>query len=568
VERQQKAKLAKTNSTNRNDLQRKVAPQKPTISHPILQLQRKIGNQAVQRLLNSGGIQAKLQISQPRDAYEQEADRVADQVMRMPDPRVQRTCAASEAGATPCRSCGGKAASGQCKADHENQAEPVSAARNNFVDNLGSGRALDRETRAFFESRFGADLGDARVHSGEQAAAISKSVNAKAFTVGRSIAFGSGEYAPGTAMGRKLLAHELTHVLQQKGGLPHLTSSSDGYGVQPGAAFESKSKYQADAAERSASPLVTLQRQSDEPPGPPDLPDPRGCSFDFAKIERLFKGDKTVALEVLNCCNTDPKLAICTAEIIEAARKALGLSEDRCPEPFKPGAGEFKGLCCEKNKQDAEHCCSNERANLLSGTCCPPRTFFDGGQCRSLNVPPLPQSCLPSQKTTLGECCFLPLVPQGALCGLPAPKPPIPPLPPPTPFPSAVKIFFGPDKPAQGASGSTDLSQNLTKDGAENFADLVRQLHENSQLKVQLVGRASPEGNEDYNLDLGRRRAEMIAGALQAKGIDPNRITDPQGQELRSECQRVRAGVFTCGEAGATGPSDRQVLARVFREEK
>ena len=54
---------------------------------------------------------------------------------------------------------------------------------------------------------------------------------------------------------------------------------------------------------------------------------------------------------------------------------------------------------------------------------------------------------------------------------------------------------------------------------------------------------------------------------LERKGIDPTRIADPQVHELRSECLRVRAGVFTCGKAGATGPSDRQVLARVFKSE-
>jgi hypothetical protein len=84
MERLQTTKLTKANSTSRNNLQARSAPQKPALLHPVLQLQRKIGNQAVTRLLSSGGIQAKLQISQPGDQYEQEANQVADQVMRMP----------------------------------------------------------------------------------------------------------------------------------------------------------------------------------------------------------------------------------------------------------------------------------------------------------------------------------------------------------------------------------------------------------------------------------------------------------------------------------------------------
>ena len=65
-------------------------------SHPIVQLQQKYGNQAVQRLLQSGQLQAKLTIGQPNDKYEQEADRVADQVMRMPDSIVQRQTESEE----------------------------------------------------------------------------------------------------------------------------------------------------------------------------------------------------------------------------------------------------------------------------------------------------------------------------------------------------------------------------------------------------------------------------------------------------------------------------------------
>src|SRR5262245_4215517 len=85
----QAAKLPKTDSTSRDNLHGKVAPQKPTpLTHPILQLQRKIGNRAVQRLVRSGGIQAKLSISHPDDPYEREANHVADAVMRMAEPEA------------------------------------------------------------------------------------------------------------------------------------------------------------------------------------------------------------------------------------------------------------------------------------------------------------------------------------------------------------------------------------------------------------------------------------------------------------------------------------------------
>ena len=88
-------------------------------------------------------------------------------------------------------------------------------------DVLGSsGHSLDPATRAFFEPRFGFDFSQVRVHSSSDAASSAQAVNAHAYTVGSHIVFGSGRFAPGTQDGRRLLAHELTHVVQQGGAAP------------------------------------------------------------------------------------------------------------------------------------------------------------------------------------------------------------------------------------------------------------------------------------------------------------------------------------------------------------
>ena len=79
------------------------------------------------------------------------------------------------------------------------------------------GEPLDRETRAFFEPRFGHDFGHVRVHADAKGAESASAVNALAYTVGRDLVFGAGLYSPGTAAGRRLLGHELTHVVQQTG---------------------------------------------------------------------------------------------------------------------------------------------------------------------------------------------------------------------------------------------------------------------------------------------------------------------------------------------------------------
>ena len=183
--------------------------------HPLLQLQRTIGNRAVNRLLQSRTLQAKLTVSQPHDPYEQEADRVAEQVMRMPDPTIQRTCAPCAAGGPPCPKCADeKKPTVQRKADLP-AAPAQQGVPDYFIHDLGSGQPLDSATRAFFEPRFGYDFSNVRLHADHHAAESAKAAGARAYTVGEHIVFGSRQFSPGTTSGRELMAHELTHVIQQ-----------------------------------------------------------------------------------------------------------------------------------------------------------------------------------------------------------------------------------------------------------------------------------------------------------------------------------------------------------------
>lgn len=98
------------------------------------------------------------------------------------------------------------------------KAEPSQLVASLIQDSiLSSGQSLDAETRAFMEPRFGHDFSQVRIHADEKAAASARAVNALAYTVGRDVVFGVGNYAPSTPQGYKLLAHELTHVIQQGG---------------------------------------------------------------------------------------------------------------------------------------------------------------------------------------------------------------------------------------------------------------------------------------------------------------------------------------------------------------
>lgn len=187
-------------------------------------LHRYLGNSYVQAMPTTPqrlGLQAKLTVNEPRDIYEQEADRVADQVMAAPTPANVRSA--------PLQI---QRFSGPAHA--QTDAAPASVGQT-----LASpGRPLEPLLRQDMEQRFGHDFSTVRVHADAAAEQSARDVNAQAYTLGHSIVFGAGQFAPGTAEGRRLIAHELTHVVQQsgaKGGLvgqavasPVLQRKSDG----------------------------------------------------------------------------------------------------------------------------------------------------------------------------------------------------------------------------------------------------------------------------------------------------------------------------------------------------
>jgi hypothetical protein len=174
----------------------------------ISHLQRAIGNQAVQRLFKFGTLQAKLKIGKPDDKYEQEADRIADQIMRMPEPRISRQTEEEEEKLVQPRR-------------NISTAAGVTSGIESSINSLkGGGQPLPESIRNYFEPRFGSSFSQVRVHNNSQAAHIAKSIDAKAFTTGKNIVFGAGQYSPQTTEGKTLLGHELTHVVQQNKILP------------------------------------------------------------------------------------------------------------------------------------------------------------------------------------------------------------------------------------------------------------------------------------------------------------------------------------------------------------
>ncbi|WP_428223898.1 DUF4157 domain-containing protein [Flavobacterium sp.] len=175
-------------------------------------------------------VQTKLAVGASNDSYETEADSVADKVMQMNSSdsasissgqtAVQRKCAACEEEEKVRRKPLAEHITpliqrhSLATADASTASPHVESKINN---SRGGGSLMDSGTRNFMESRFGTDFSDVRIHTGSEAIQMSRELNAQAFTVGNDIYFNQGKYSPTTDVGKHLLAHELTHTIQQSG---------------------------------------------------------------------------------------------------------------------------------------------------------------------------------------------------------------------------------------------------------------------------------------------------------------------------------------------------------------
>ena len=172
-----------------------------------------MGNRAAGLLL-----QAKLKVARPGDGLEREADRAADQILHLPDSAAPAAIPAIAAPGNAARA-GRDSADGGASGGGDPPAAPQTPGP--AVDTVlagGGGDPLPRAARAFFEPRLNADLSAVRLHTGPAAGAAAAEIGAKAFTHGQDIYFGRGRFAPASGEGRRLLAHELVHTVQQSGG--------------------------------------------------------------------------------------------------------------------------------------------------------------------------------------------------------------------------------------------------------------------------------------------------------------------------------------------------------------
>lgn len=193
-------------------------------------------------------IQRKLSVGAIDDPLEREADAMADRVMRMPENGlIQRKCSGCEEEENirrkPITSFIQKSSPQSLGRTSAQLSQKIAATR-------GRGSSLSYPTKSFMESRFRTDLSNVKIHKGNDAQQMSRELNAQAFTVGNDIFFNTGKFAPDTAEGKHLLAHELTHTIQQSNGNAIISRQ-----VEPNT--------ENSGNEEEASPLDLLSREEE-----------------------------------------------------------------------------------------------------------------------------------------------------------------------------------------------------------------------------------------------------------------------------------------------------------------
>lgn len=264
---------------------------------PFHMQQQAWGNQVLQRRLRDQAIQAKLRVDQPGDKYEQEADRVADQVVNMPEistiPRQDSGTRPETAPTKPLTNQITPLVRPEAIEEEEKEEQQVQASiqrmaggrdeiqpkglgtavrthdgniRARLAAGQGAGQTLPARVQSYMTARLGADFSGVRVHTDSAAARMSTELNARAFTHGRDIYFNQGNYDPDSSQGLWLLTHELTHVMQQGRADPQPTVN-----LQNLTEKEAQEEKKVDLPTKAETAHISsLPLQAESPAGPED----------------------------------------------------------------------------------------------------------------------------------------------------------------------------------------------------------------------------------------------------------------------------------------------------------
>lgn len=444
------------------------------------------------------GLQAKLAVGAADDAYEREADFVAERVM----------------------SSSGHGNVQPAALQIQRYAGVSGSAAPSVPDTVGhtlaqSGTPLPRAVRENMEQRFGHDFSQVRVHSGASAAESASDVSAHAYTVGHNIVFAEGRFAPDTQHGQRLLAHELTHVVQQRAGLsPAVQRQPDdaekepesdfGKELQKDSLFQKLKKAARDKIleEIDKLPQTVTKAMIDR-------------VIDLAPIDQQYKdGLKKTGDAIIKLLQKRPapKTSIC-----------------EIPGYYEGKTRDFKGMCCRGTFESAQTCCPKDKfAPGDDKFCCANNEYVSGARkCEKTAPVVITDPCIPPDKKDMsGKCCKPPFEVIGGVCMMP-PKP----EPPPQPFSLKFKL---------GVIDDYNIDQSVLNSRQKpHYEDLKNQIHrfmESCPASIITVsGFADAPGTEEHNLDLGQRRADHIKFLLQLDLIKINNNGMPPFIFARSE---------------------------------
>jgi outer membrane protein OmpA-like peptidoglycan-associated protein len=480
----------------------------------LAHMQSAHGNQGLQRLLLGGVLQRKLIINQPGDVYEQEADRVAD-AMTSVSPTASIPLPTRRIGSAASVQC---CACGQPEEVLRSSAAPrqTGTAPPIVHEALDSpGRPLDVATRSFLEPRFGHDFSGVRVHDGVAAAESASAVNALAYTVGQDIVFGSKQYAPSTRTGQHLLAHELAHVLQQRGehASYHVQTAASG----PAMLQRQSPPPQAQPAQTQPAPI---DRERDFRVRPTVDPSSIDLGLDFILGRHVFSADVGV----------DTPLGLLNERLFGTAHPTIGLAyRNRCNQTLQNALVELRE--------------AQQNGRFLDFS----RNFWDVTGSVGLRVGDIRfqpgvtvgfnGNRFDSVAFTIGLAAASTRVPQECrdIITNPPPRPPTSGSHPPTSTPGGGTERQHQEtpqpppaaQPARAAPETIYFFYDTTIVRPESNSSLERVLlllRVVPSLGVQLTGHTSLEGTDEYNLRLSRRRASSIQQYLVAHGIAASRI--------------------------------------------
>jgi outer membrane protein OmpA-like peptidoglycan-associated protein len=373
-----------------------------------------------------------------------------------------------------------------------------------YLNSLSGGRALSEKDQHVYGSAMGYDFSDVKLHTDHIADHHATELNALAFTTGHNIVFRSGQYQPDTVSGKRLLVHELSHVVQQKRNASstiqrqpdedHKEPKSD---ISKALSKNSLFKKLPDFAQEKIikeidnAPETITQAVFDK-------------IIDLAPIDAQYKeGLKKVGEAILKTVTGTPKPSTSICDVV--------------PGYHEGGSSTFKGQCCVGTIENAASCCPKDRfaPNENHGNCCKLGEVVDTlGKCMKPGPVDLNTICVPpGKKDALGKCCMPPLEVKNGMCMAPPSQAP-------KPTPISMKFIIG---VISGFKINEAVLNSQQKGDFEKVKDLIHGFMEACPASaVYITGHGDKPGTDQHNYDLGLRRADHVKFLLQLDLIRVN----------------------------------------------